>query len=75
MRCRAQKAAIPIIFLMKQHPSETVNYCELAVLHIFRLAETCKYLGVIGDHIVTIRREQHQMSHKEIYRGLSRLEN
>jgi hypothetical protein len=26
-----------------------VHHGELAVPHIFRLAETCKYLGVIGD--------------------------
>lgn len=26
-----------------------VDHCELAVAHIFRVAETCKYLGVIGD--------------------------
>ena len=25
------------------------DHCELAVPHIFRLAETCKYLVVIGD--------------------------
>jgi hypothetical protein len=34
---------------MRQHPSVTVNHSELAVAHIFRLAETCKYLSVIGD--------------------------
>jgi hypothetical protein len=34
---------------MKRHPSVTVNHRELAVTHIFRLGEICKYLGVIGD--------------------------
>jgi hypothetical protein len=37
------------VFLMEQHPSVTVNHRELAVAHIFRLAETCKYLSVVGD--------------------------
>jgi hypothetical protein len=40
MRCRPQTTAIPIIFLMRQHPSVTVNHYELAIAHILRLAET-----------------------------------
>ena len=45
----AVSALIPISPAPHNASAIAVNHGELAVPHIFSLAETCKYLGVIGD--------------------------
>ena len=52
--------------LIEQFPADVmVHHGELAVPHIFKLAETCKYLGVIGD----ARRDDPTWKIKDIAQG------